>query len=140
VGAIVFGWVFAVLMCRAFVGMPVFTALWLVVPIAANQVRPLVMLVLTFLEGIAAAVEADHVLYGWFFFTLVIIILIAIGMTFAQKIDRRIPVHSTGWSKPPGWRFAVAIPAAILLAVAGPAYAARLNALYPPAPLADAPG
>jgi EpsI family protein len=90
---------------------------------------------LAHLEGSAAAVEADHVLYGWFFFTLVIILLIAIGMTFAQKIDRRIPMRSTGWSDPAASRFAIAIPAALLLAVAGPAYAARLNALYPPSPL-----
>ena len=60
---------------------------------------------------------------------------IAIGMTFAQKIDRRIPMRSTGWSNPAAWRFAIAIPAALLLAVAGPAYAARLNALYRPSAL-----
>src|SRR5258707_1781093 len=83
----------------------------------------------------AAAVEADHVLYGWFFFTLVIIILIAIGMAFAQKIDRRIPIRASGWSKPAAWRFAIGIPPALLLSVAGPAYAAPLNALYPSAPL-----
>ena len=69
---------------------------------------------------------------------MVIIILIAIGMTFAQKIDRRIPIRSSGWSKPAAWRFATAVPAALLLALAGPAYAARLNALYPPFPLAAA--
>jgi len=138
IASIVFGCFFAVVMYRSVNRRALFIALSVAVPIAANGLRALGIIVLAHLEGSAAAVEADHVLYGWFFFTLVIIILIAIGMTFAQKIDRRIPVHSTGWSKPPGWRFAVAIPAAILLAVAGPAYAARLNALYPPAPLADA--
>jgi len=69
---------------------------------------------------------------------LVIIILIAIGMTFAQKIDRRIPMRSIGWSKPATWRFAIAIPAALLLAVAGPAYAAQLDALYPLSPISVA--
>jgi EpsI family protein len=112
-----------------------FITLSLAVPIAANGMRALGIIVLAHLEGSAAAVEADHVLYGWFFFTLVIIILIAIGMTFAQKLDRRTPIGSTGWSKPAAWRYAIAIPAALLLAMAGPAYAARLNALYPPSAL-----
>jgi len=111
------------------------------VPIVANGLRALGIIVLAHLEGSAAAVEADHVLYGWFFFTLVIIILIAIGMTFAQKIDRSIPVRSSGWSKPAAWRFAAAILAAVLFAMTGPAYAARLNALHPssPLPVAQAP-
>jgi EpsI family protein len=47
-------------------------------------------------------------------------------------------MRSTGWSKPAAWRFAIAVPAALLLALAGPAYAARLNALYLSSPLAVA--
>ena len=138
IASIVFGCFFAVVMYQSVTRRALFIALSLVVPIAANGMRALGIIVLAHLEGSAAAVEADHVLYGWFFFTLVIIILIAIGMTFAQKIDRRIPMRSTGWSKPAAPRFAIAIPAALLLALAGPAYAARLNALYPPSPLAIA--
>lgn len=138
IASIVFGCFFAVVMYRSVIRRAVFITLSLVVPIAANGMRALGIIVLAHLEGSAAAVEADHVLYGWFFFTLVIIILIAIGMTFAQKIDRRIPMRSSGWSKPAAWRFATAIPAALLLALAGPAYAARLNAFYPPFSLAAA--
>lgn len=138
IASIVFGCFFAVVMFRSVIRRAVFITLSLVVPIAANGMRALGIIVLAHLEGSAAAVEADHVLYGWFFFTLVIIILIAIGMTFAQKIDRRIPMHSSGWSKPAAWRFATAIPAALLLALAGPAYAARVNTLYPPFSLAAA--
>ena len=135
IASIVFGCFFAVVMYQSVIRRVLFITLSLIVPIAANGMRALGIIVLAHLEGSAAAVEADHVLYGWFFFTLVIIILIAIGMTFAQKIDRRIPIRSTGWSKPAAWRFSIAIPAALLLAVAGPAYAARLNALYSPSPL-----
>ena len=135
IASIVFGCFFAVVMYQSVVRRTVFIALSLVVPIAANGMRALGIIVLAHLKGSAAAVEADHVLYGWFFFTLVIIILIAIGTTFAQKIDRRIPMRPTGWSKPAAWRYAIAVPAALLLAAAGPAYATGLNALYPPSPL-----
>ena len=138
IASIVFGCFFAVVMYQSVIRRALFITLSLAVPIAANGMRALGIIVLAHLEGSAAAVEADHVLYGWFFFTLVIIILIAIGMTFAQKIDRRIPLRSTGWSKPAAWRYAIAVPAALLLALAGPAYAARLNALYPASALAAA--
>jgi EpsI family protein len=138
IASIVFGCFFAVVMYQSVIRRALFITLSLVVPIAANGIRALGIIGLAHLEGSAAAVEADHVLYGWFFFTLVIITLIAIGMTFAQKIDRRTPVRSSGWSKPAAWRFATAIPAALLLALGGPAYAARLNALHPPSPLATA--
>jgi EpsI family protein len=135
IASIVFGCFFAVVMYQSNIRRALFIGLSVGVPIVANGLRALGIIALAHLEGSAAAVEADHVLYGWFFFTLVIIILIAIGMTFAQKIDRGIPVHSTGWSKPAAWRFAAAILAAVLLAVTGPAYAARLDALHPPSPL-----
>ena len=135
IASIVFGCFFAVVMYRSAVRRALFIALSVSVPIVANGLRALGIIVLAHLEGSATAVEADHVLYGWFFFTLVIIILIAIGMTFAQKIDRSIPVRSTGWSKPAAWRVATAIPAAVVLALTGPAYAARLNALSPSSPL-----
>jgi exosortase A len=141
IASIVFGCFFAVVMYRSFIRRAVFIILSVVVPIAANGLRALGIVVLAHLEGDAAAVEADHILYGWLFFTLVIIILIAIGMTFAQKIDRRVPARSVGWSKSPSWRFATAVPVAVLLALAGPAYAARLDALYPrnPLPLLQTP-
>jgi len=131
----VFGCFFAVVMYRSFKRRAFFIALSVAVPIAANGLRALGIIVLAHLEGSAAAVEADHILYGWLFFTVVIMILIAIGMTFAQKADRPAPVVSGGLSKSSPWRFAVAISAAVLLALAGPAYGARLDALYPPAPL-----
>lgn len=130
IASIVFGCFFAVVMYRSLIRRIVFIALSMAVPIAANGLRALGIIVLAHIEGSAAAVEADHVLYGWFFFTLVIIILIAIGMTFSQKVDRQVAITSIGWSKPVGWRFAAAVLAGVLLAVAGPAYAARLNALY----------
>src|SRR5262249_14276263 len=75
----VFGCFFAVVMYRSFLRRALFIILSITVPIAANGLRALGIIVLAHLEGSAAAVEADHILYGWFFFTLVIMILIAIG-------------------------------------------------------------
>jgi EpsI family protein len=115
------------------------------VPFFANGLRALGIIVLARLEGSASAVAADHVLYGWLFFTLVIVILIGIGMALVRKSDRTLPDPPASTpdpsSEPAAWRFAVAVAAAVLLAVAGPAYAARLDGLFPAGmlPRADGP-
>ena len=137
----VFGCFFAVVMYRSFLKRVLFVIMSLAVPIVANGLRALGIIVLAHLEGSATAVEADHVLYGWLFFTLVIMILIAVGMAFAEKPGSRNPVISATIRKPSLWRFAVAGSAAVLLALAGPAYAYRLNSLFPigSLPRADSP-
>src|SRR5260370_17155962 len=91
----VFGCFFAVLMYQSLIRRALFIILSVAVPIAANGLRALGIIVLAHLEGNAAAVEADHVLYGWLFFTLVILTLIAIGMMFPQKTDHPAPVRSS---------------------------------------------
>lgn len=138
IASIVFGCFFAVVMYRSFIRRSLFILLSIAVPIVANGIRALGIIVLAHMEGSAAAVEADHVLYGWLFFTLVIAMLIAIGTTFAQRQERPAAVGSAAWSRPAPWRFAIALPAAMLLALAGPAYAVRLESLYPPSPLPGA--
>ena len=85
VASAVFGCFFAIVMYRSFVRRAVFIALSLTVPIGANGMRALGIIVLAHLEGSATAVEADHIIYGWLFFSLVILLLIAIGMAFVDK-------------------------------------------------------
>jgi exosortase A len=138
IASTVFGCFFAIIMYRSFVRRAVFIILSVAVPVAANGLRALGIILLAHIEGSAAAVEADHILYGWLFFTLVIIILMAIGMTFAQGIDRPALVRWSGPSNASPLRFAVAIPAAVLLALSGPAYASRLEVLDPQSSLSRA--
>jgi EpsI family protein len=127
-------------MYRSWLRRLLFILLSVSVPIAANGLRALGIILLAHLEGSAAAVEADHILFGWLFFSLVIMVLIAIGMTFAQKADHRPPQWVTV-EKPAPWRLAIAVPAAVLLALTGPAYATRLDSLFPayPIPQSDSP-
>ena len=131
----VFGCFFALVMYRSFLRRALFITFSVAVPIVANGLRALGIIVLAHLEGSAAAVEADHILYGWIFFTLVIMILIAIGMSFSEKSVRRRPIMSTSMSKPSFWRIAVAVSASVLLALTGPVYAYWLDSRFPTAQL-----
>jgi len=144
IASIVFGCFFSVIMYRSLVRRTLFVLMSIFVPIFANGLRALGIIVLAHLEGNASAVAADHVLYGWLFFTLVIMMLIGIGMALVRKSDRTLPdpPAATGRlsSQPAPWRFAVTVAAAVLLAVGGPAYAAHLDNLFPATLLPQADG
>jgi EpsI family protein len=57
-------------------------------------------------------------------------------MSFAERPGRSSPISSTTLHTPSPWRSAVAVSAAVLLAISGPAYAYRLDSLFPAAQLA----
>ncbi len=141
IASTVFGCFFAVVMYRSWLRRAVFIVLSLSVPIGANGLRALGILLLAHLEGSATAVEADHLIYGWLFFSLVILLLIAIGMSFVDQGETHAPPPARLTSDPLPWRFALAAPAAVLLAVAGPAYANRLDSRSSaiPVPRASSP-
>ena len=130
IASIVFGFFFSLMMYRSLLRRALFVALSLVVPVGANGLRALGTIALGHLEGSAAAVEADHILYGWVFFSLVILLLIAIGTRFADGGDRLPAPASAPGPSGPAWRFAAAAACGVLLALLGPAYGARLNAQF----------
>ncbi|MGH6967663.1 MAG: exosortase A, partial [Stellaceae bacterium] len=89
IASIAFGAFFALLVYRSWWKRAAFMAASLVVPIFANGLRAFGIIYLGHLTDDVTAVEADHIIYGWGFFTLILFLLIVIGMRFA---DRRQPV------------------------------------------------
>lgn len=103
-----------------------------VVPIIANGFRAYGIVIIAHLSDMKYAVGADHIVFGWVFFSIVMLILIGIGMTFSDKgvgeqpalSDRRIFLNARikgKWNRP----MLIAAIAAVI-SVAGPLYAARL--------------
>ncbi|MEJ0015014.1 MAG: exosortase A [Acetobacteraceae bacterium] len=128
IASFAFGCLYALLMYRSPVRRGIFIIVSLIVPIIANGFRALGIVALGHYLGSAQAVEADHVLYGWIFFSIVILILIALGLPFRQD-------HVVATPPPPPpphtvvpFRGAIAtLVALIVLAAIGPAAAAQLN-------------
>jgi exosortase A len=56
----------------------------LIVPIAANWLRAYLIVVLGHLSGNKLATGVDHLIYGWIFFGVVVAIMFAIGMRWAE--------------------------------------------------------
>jgi EpsI family protein len=138
IAAVAFGVFYATEIYESRVRRTIFIALSIVVPVIANGFRALGLIAAAQAFGSAAAVEADHITYGWIFFSLVLVALILIGRTFS---DRNEPASSRtpppNREKPSAYVPALAFAAAGLfvpLAAVGPAISAVLDA--PRAPLA----
>lgn len=135
VAAIAFGVLYACLIYRSPWRRLAFIAVSLVVPVIANGVRALGIVWLGHLLGSAQAAATDHVVYGYVFFSIVILLLILIGLPFAETAPRPArPPHLAGPGAPPTLLLATAA-GLVALAALGPLAAAALK----PAALAAVP-
>ncbi|MCS6855382.1 MAG: exosortase, partial [Elioraea sp.] len=82
IAALAFGALYALTMFRSPVRRLIVLGLALVVPIVANGVRALGIVVAAEYIASAEAAAADHVIYGWGFFSAVILLLILAGLPF----------------------------------------------------------
>ncbi|MGH7041692.1 MAG: exosortase A [Acetobacteraceae bacterium] len=92
IAAIAFSCLYALLIYRSNLRRVIFIAISLAVPVVANGLRALGIVILGYLEGSAKAAATDHVLYGWMFFSIVILLLILLGLPFRQDTG--------GWEPP----------------------------------------
>lgn len=135
VAALAFGFLFANMTYRSYGRRVTFVVLSIVVPIFANGLRAFGLIMIAHLSNHQLAVGVDHLVYGWLFFSLVIVLLIVIGMQFRE--DKADDDDAAAPPPPPtGGRIgrfgavttAVLIVAAISIA---PAYAGYVRSLEP---------
>ncbi len=62
----------------------IFVGISLLVPVVANWLRAYLIVMIGHLSGNKLAVGVDHLIYGWVFFGVVIAIMFAIGMRWAE--------------------------------------------------------
>jgi EpsI family protein len=133
----VFGCFFATIVYRSNWRRAFFILSSVLAPIIANGLRAFGLIWLAHLEGSATAMEADHVLYGWLFFTLVTLLLIAIGLMLPDRRDEppiQTSVSSVSYIPRSGLRVAMVVGAALVLIAVGPAWL-RASAPASAAPL-----
>jgi exosortase A len=147
IASIAFGTLYACLIYRSFTRRAVFMAASIIIPIIANGFRALGIVVLGHILGSAQAAAADHILYGWLFFSIVILLLIMAGLPFRE--DSLPAAAAEPVASPPSpapRRLLLAGALAGLLATAGPAASAWFDRMADtpitlPAPtFATAPG
>ena len=140
IASIAFGCLYALLMYRSPVRRILFIAASVVVPIIANGFRAVGIIALGHYLGSAQAAETDHVLYGWIFFSIVILLLTALGLPFRQDGEQ----HDQPDPGPTSRRLAIGTALAGAAAVAvvaafGPAAAAQFDRMAAAVPEATLP-
>jgi len=127
IAAIAFGALYAILMYRSPLRRTAFIVISIVVPIVANGFRALGIVGLGHILGSAEAAAADHVIYGWIFFSMVILLLLACGLPFREdRVDDAPPAPVPGPDMTGSYATAGACAAAILIVLAGVGPAAAL--------------
>lgn len=137
IAAVAFGVFYALLNYRSPGRRLLFVAASVVVPVFANGVRALGIVVLGAILGSANAAAADHIIYGWVFFSLVMLLLVAGGMPFREDPPDPAPSGQPG-AAPMETRPVWAAAAVMLLLAAGPAAATLLARQVTPALFTEA--
>ncbi len=136
IASLAFGCLYALTMYRSPVRRGLFILASVLVPIFANGLRAIGIVSLGYLLGSAQAAATDHVLYGWIFFSLVILLLIALGLPFRQdEISTRPASPSPRDNRPAASMrtvLAVALGAVVVAAI-GPAITCGLAMTLAPA-------
>ena len=129
IASVAFGVLYAVLIYRGWVRRAAFIGVSIVVPIVANGFRALGIVWLGHLLGSAQAAAADHVLYGWIFFSIVILLLVVLGLPFRQDIGRPAAVPSASGRRVRAGLVPslAAVGIVLAFAAAGPAAARRID-------------
>jgi exosortase A len=122
IASFVFGCFFSTVVYRSKFRRIVFIGLSGFVPVVANGLRALGLVLLAHVDGAASAALADHVIYGWIFFAFVMLLLIIIGLTFADGLAFRGPSAVKGTSLGSPLETAAIASAGLLLALIGPSY------------------
>ncbi len=85
IASIVVGTLYAYINYQSLKRRLIFVGVSILVPLVANWVRAYLIVMLGHYSGNQLAVGADHLIYGWVFFGIVIMIMFAIGMRWREQ-------------------------------------------------------
>ncbi len=128
IASIAFGVLYSLLMYRSPWRRVIFIVMSIIVPIIANGFRALGIVWLGHFLGSADAAATDHILYGWIFFSIVILLLIAVGLPFREDDEPVAPTDQPMTPSPEAPRQGLVAGLALAaLAAIGPLIALGMN-------------
>lgn len=86
IASVALGTLYGYTMYRSWQRRAAFILVSIIVPIIANGMRVMGIVIYGYILGNAEAAIADHLIYGWVFFSIVSIILILLGLPFRQDV------------------------------------------------------
>ena len=139
IASVAFGVFYALLNYRSPIRRGTFILASIVVPIVANGLRALGIVVLGAALGSAEAATADHIIYGWIFFSIVMMLLVVAGLPLREsRLQDESRPAPRAMSRPGAVALGAAIVACLFAAI-GPAAAWCFDTRAVPIPLASLP-
>lgn len=132
IASVTVGTLFAYLNYSSLKRRLIFIGISLLVPLLANWVRAYLIVMLGHFSGNELATGADHLIYGWVFFGIVIMIMFMIGMRWSEHHREHIPsaeqaaLDQARYRSP--WPIALALA---IVAAAGPLAFSQLSKTSP---------
>jgi exosortase A len=116
IASLMMGSLFAYLNYNSLRRRLVFIGFAIIVPIVANWLRAYLIVLLGHYTDNRLAAGADHLVYGWIFFGVFVVIMFAVGARWAEPPEKTLPREATGSGAgvEPGRLWAVAAGAAVL--------------------------
>ena len=93
IASVTVGTLFAYLNYHSTKRRVLFVIVSILVPIVANWMRAYMIVMLGHLSGNTIAVGVDHLIYGWLFFGVVIMLMFFIGARWSEPELRAVPVY-----------------------------------------------
>ena len=142
IASIAFGVLYSLVMYRSATRRTVFILISIITPIIANGFRALGIVVLGRYLGSAQAAGADHLIYGWIFFSFVILLLVIFGLPFREDTMSRGPMPAPVPPAPAGAARMAILSSIVLVALAasGPAAVGQIDRAAVDAPMARLAG
>jgi exosortase A len=89
IASVTLGVLYAYLSYRSLWRRAVFVALSVVVPVFANGLRAYIIVMIGHLSDMKLAVGVDHLIYGWVFFGIVMLLLFWVGSWWSEPVAHR---------------------------------------------------
>lgn len=93
IASVTLGTLYAYLTYRSLNRRIIFIALSIIIPIIANAVRAYLIVMTGHLSDMTIAVGVDHLIYGWIFFGLVMLMLFWIGAFWREDVEDKNDVY-----------------------------------------------
>ncbi len=127
--SIVLGWLFAYLTYRTWWKRLAFGAAAVIVPVIANGLRATLIVLIGHYSGMTLAVGVDHLIYGWVWFGIVMLIMFWIGIRWREDevAESQPPKKPAPAPRPAFWMAALIIAVVALF----PYYERQLSSAAP---------
>ncbi|MCK6394165.1 exosortase A [Zoogloea sp.] len=134
IASLMVGTLYAYLSYRSLSRRLLFVAAAIIVPIIANWLRAYMIVMLGYLSDNRIATGVDHLLYGWLFFGIVIILMFWIGGRWREDLDpveASRPLSMAGSEPRAGFVRVLPLALAIVLAPLALRYVEHFELLHP---------